>query len=131
MCGRPESRYCYSAGIVYNNFPWPDPTAAQRAAIEAVASGVLAARATYPDETLANLYDPNLIPPLLANAHWTLDRAVDAAYERRRFTTEADRLLFLFERYQVLIPAAIWPDSNVSRCGSGVSDPVCLHAGGG
>jgi hypothetical protein len=30
VCGRLESRYRYSAGIVYNNYPWPDSTSGKR-----------------------------------------------------------------------------------------------------
>jgi hypothetical protein len=58
-CGRLESRYRYSAAIVYNNFPWPDaPTEAQKAAIEAAAQAVLDARTQFPGSTVADLYDP-------------------------------------------------------------------------
>ena len=114
VCGRLKSDYRYSAGIVYNNFPWPDPTPAQRAGIEAAAASVLAARAEFPDETLANLYDPNLMPPALARAHRTLDRAVDAAYGRRAFSNEAERLSFLFERYQAL-SAPLAPPTTLRR----------------
>lgn len=103
VCGRLESRYRYSAGIVYNNFPWPDaPTDKQREAIETAAQGVLDARAAFPDSTLADLYDPTTMPPALVKAHQTLDRAVDAAYGKRKFTSDAERVAFLFERYQHL-----------------------------
>jgi len=110
VCGRLESRYRYSAGIVYNNFPWPDaPSAQQREAIETAAQGVLDARAAFPDSTLADLYDPTTMPPLLVKAHQALDRAVDAAYGKRKFDTDAERVAFLFECYQhltSLLPAA-------------------------
>ncbi|MBY0333458.1 MAG: hypothetical protein K2X49_22600 [Acetobacteraceae bacterium] len=103
VCGRLESRFRYSAGIVYNNFPWPDPTPAQRARIEATAQGILDARAAHPGATLADLYDPVAMPPDLAAAHASNDRAVDAAYgQPRGFPTEAARLAFLFARYQDL-----------------------------
>jgi hypothetical protein len=101
VCGRLESRYRYSAGIVYNNFPWPESDK-QREAIEAAAQGVLDARAAFPDSTLADLYDPVTMPPALVKAHQALDRAVDAAYGRRSFATDADRVAFLFDRYQHL-----------------------------
>ena len=109
VCGRLESRYRYSAGIVYNNFPWPDiskqvsksasqqvsKSASQQVskseidapsdvkhylAIEAAAQGVLDARAQFPDATLADLYDPLTMPPTLVKAHTALDKTVDAAY---------------------------------------------------
>lgn len=103
VCGRLESRYRYSAGIVYNNFPWPEPTDKQRAVIEVAAQGVLDARAKYPTSTLADLYDPLTMPPELVKAHQALDRVVDAAYGRTNFKTEAERVAFLFERYQQLV----------------------------
>ena len=102
VCGRLESRYRYSAGIVYNNFPWPEPDASRQAAIEAAGQGVLDARAKFPQATLADLYDPLTMPPELVKAHQALDRAVDAAYGRTAFATEAERVAFLFERYQQL-----------------------------
>ena len=102
VCGRLKSDYRYSAGIVHNNYPWPDPAPAQRQAIEAAAQGVLGARAGFPGETLATLYDPNLMPAALVRAHRALDRAVDTAYGRRVFAAETERLSFLFERRQAL-----------------------------
>jgi hypothetical protein len=162
VCGRLESRYRYSAGIVYNNFPWPKlsdsltvrtersrpqagevevqteqpstsalrayaqdernrgagPLGKHRDAIEAAAQGVLDARTQFPDATLADLYDPLSMPPPLVKAHQALDRAVDAAYiaaekaagrKPPKFTSDAERVAFLFERYQALtslLPAA-------------------------
>jgi hypothetical protein len=108
-CGRLKSDFRYSAGIVYNNFPWPEsPSDKQRAAIEAAAQGVLDARAQFPQSSLADLYDPLTMPPALVKAHQVLDAAVDAAYGRRSFRNDAERVAFLFERYQAitsLLPA--------------------------
>ncbi|MEO6079362.1 MAG: DNA methyltransferase [Steroidobacteraceae bacterium] len=101
-CGRLKSDYRYSKDIVYNNFPWPDPNDAQREAISQAAQGVLDARAAHPDSTLADLYDPLTMPPDLLKAHQKLDRAVDAAYGRKDFKTEVERVAFLFECYQAL-----------------------------
>jgi hypothetical protein len=154
-CGRLESRYRYSAGIVYNNFPWPDlpsPTgrgiegegttveygtdspsspalppagegSKRRAAIEAAAQAVLDARAQFMlpspasgrgvggegeresianSASLADLYDPLTMPSALVKAHQQLDRAVDARYRKAAFANDAQRVEFLFERYQQL-----------------------------
>ncbi|MHB8137320.1 MAG: DNA methyltransferase [Smithellaceae bacterium] len=101
VCGRLKSDYRYSAGIVYNNYPWPEnPTDKQKQAIEVAAQGVLDARAQFPGSTLADLYDPLTMPPVLLKAHQTLDHAVDAAYGKTNFKTEAERVAFLFELYQ-------------------------------
>ena len=101
VCGRLKSDYRYSKDIVYNNFPWPEnPTEKQKQAIETAAQDVLDARAQFPESTLADLYDPLTMPPVLLKAHQTLDRAVDAAYGKTNFATEAQRVAFLFELYQ-------------------------------
>ena len=79
-CGRLKSDYSYSNTVVYNNFPWPEPTEAQRAKIEQTAQGILDARALYPDCSLADLYDEATMPPELRTAHQKNDRAVMEAY---------------------------------------------------
>ncbi|MDD3083025.1 MAG: class I SAM-dependent DNA methyltransferase, partial [Desulfobacterales bacterium] len=110
VCGRLESRYRYSAGIVYNNFPWPEnPGDKQKQAIETAAQAVLDARGQFPDASLADLYDPLTMPPVLFKAHQALDKAVDAAYGKKSFASEAARVAFLFELYQkyaVQLPVA-------------------------
>ena len=80
VCGRLEMRYRYSKDVVYNNFPWPTPTEAQRAKIEQTAQEILDARALYPDASLADLYDELAMPPELRRAHQHNDRAVMEAY---------------------------------------------------
>jgi hypothetical protein len=96
-----DSTYRYSKDIVYNNFPWPEkPTEKQKQTIEAAAQAVLNARAQFPESTLADLYDPLTMPPVLLKAHQQLDRAVDSAYGKINFQTEAQRVAFLFELYQ-------------------------------
>ncbi len=111
VCGRLKSDYRYSAGIVYNNFPWPAgsadvpvrmPTRTSAVPVETAAQAVLDARAQFPQSTLADLYDPLTMPPVLVKAHQALDRAVDACYRKAAFTSDAQRVEFLFERYQQL-----------------------------
>ena len=85
------------------------PTDARSSAIEVAAQAVLDTRAQFPGSTLADLYDPLTMPPALLKAHQKLDAAVDAAYGRRGFKTDAERVAFLFElyqRYTSLLPAA-------------------------
>lgn len=103
VCGRLESRFQYSAQLVYNNFPWPqDPTDAQKAAVEDAAQAVLDARAKFPNQTLADLYDPLAMPKPLRDAHRALDKAVDRCYRRAPFDTERARVEYLFDLYQQL-----------------------------
>jgi len=99
--GRLESRYRYSSGIVYNNYPWPEnPSEKQKQTIETTAQAVLDARAQFPGASLADLYDPLTMPPVLLKAHQHLDKTVDTAYGKTNFKTEAERVAFLFELYQ-------------------------------
>ena len=101
VCGRLESRYRYSASIAYNNFPWPqNPTKKQTETIKTAAQAVLDARATYPDSTLADLYDPITMPAPLLKAHQKLDHSIDRAYRPAPFPDEATRVAFLFAQYQ-------------------------------
>ena len=99
-CGRLKSDYRYSKDIVYNNFPWPEEiTDKQRLKIEQKAQQVLDARNHYPNNSLASLYQ-TYMPPELVDAHYALNKAVDAAYSKQAFTTDAKRMEFLFELYE-------------------------------
>ncbi len=101
LCGRIKSDFRYSNEIVYTNFPWPEnPSEKQIAAIETAAQKVLDARLQFPNSSLADLYDPLTMPPLLTKAHNELDKAVDLAYRPQPFATEAKRMEFLFELYE-------------------------------
>lgn len=104
VCGRLKSDYQYSGATVYNTFPWPTPTEAQRARIEQTAQAILDARALYPDCSLADLYDEVTMPPELRKAHQQNDRAVMEAYGMPvGQTTETSCVADLMRRYQELI----------------------------
>ena len=101
--GRLKSDYRYSIGLVYNTFPPPLGISSESADIvklEATANAVLQARAEHSDATLANLYDPDLMPPKLRRAHQALDRAVDRLYRRSGFASERERVEHLFMLYE-------------------------------
>nr|MBQ5605126.1 class I SAM-dependent DNA methyltransferase [Bacteroidales bacterium] len=104
VCGRLEMRYRYSKDVVYNNFPWPEVSEAQKAKIEQTAQAILDARALYPDSSLADLYDEVTMPPELRRAHQQNDRAVMEAYgfPVSRDFTESDCVARLFEMYKQL-----------------------------
>ena len=103
VCGRIKSDYRYSKDIVYNNFPWPTPTDAQKAKIEKTAQAILDARNLYPDCSLADLYDEVAMPVELRRAHQENDKAVMEAYGFNwKNMTEADIVAALFKLYQVL-----------------------------
>ncbi len=101
ICGRLKSDYRYSKDIVYNNYPWPEnPTDKQIKVIETSAQKVLDVRLQFPNSSLADLYDPLTMPPILVKAHNDLDKSVDLAYRSQAFTSEANRMIFLFELYE-------------------------------
>ena len=103
VCGRLKSDYRYSKDVVYNNFPWPNPTDEQKAKIEQTAKAILDARALYPDSSLADLYDELTMPVELRKAHQDNDRAVMAAYGFPVKTmTESQCVAELFKLYQEL-----------------------------
>lgn len=100
-CGRLESRFRYSNTIVYNNYPWPEnPSDKQIKAIENAAQKVIDARAEFPNNSLADLYDPLTTPASLVKAHNELDKVVDLAYRSQPFGSSAKRMEFLFELYE-------------------------------
>ena len=106
VAGRLESRYRYSSGLVYNNFPWPNADGGQRKRVEEKARAVLAARAPHlPPRslgTLADIYDPLAMPRDLLRAHAELDRAVEKCYRSEPFHSDRERIEFLFSLYEKL-----------------------------
>lgn len=114
--GRLESRYRYSSGLVYNTFPWPDSTPAQRAKIEKLAQAILDERAAHKLASLADLYDPDTMPGKLRKAHHALDLAVDKLYRLTPFASNRDRVEYLFGRYEALVnPLAREAERQIKR----------------
>jgi len=110
VCGRLESRYRYSNGLVYNNYPWPEaPSAKQRTVVEKAAQGVQDARKKFPEATLADLYGPLTMPPALVKAHAELDQAVDLCYRSQPFQNDRQRVEQLFALYEKLAAPLIAP----------------------
>ncbi len=102
VCGRIKSDYRYSNDIVFCNFPWCDPTPEQKAKIEETAQAILDARAMFPNDSLADLYDEAVMPQQLRKAHQANDVAVMKAYglSTKGDVTEAGCVAFLFEKYR-------------------------------
>lgn len=107
VAGRMKSDYQYSGNIVYNNFPWPNPTPEQKARIEQTVQAILDARALYPDCSLADLYDEVTMPPELRKAHQQNDRAVMMAYGFwGKLNTESECVAELMRMYQKLVESS-------------------------
>ncbi len=89
--------------MVYNPFPWPDaPDDKAKDKIRKLAQAVLDARANHPTSTLADLYDPDTMPPDLRKAHRALDEVVDKLYRKEAFANDRERVEHLFMRYEKL-----------------------------
>jgi hypothetical protein len=101
--GRLKNDYRYSAGLVLNTFPWPSASDQQRGKIESLAQAVLDVRASFKSSTLADLYDPDVMPPELRKAHHALDVAVDRLYRRPSFSGDRERVEHLFTLYEQMI----------------------------
>ena len=97
--GRLKSDYRYSIGLVYNTFPMP-PKGVDLSKLEPLAQAVLDARSSHPGATLADIYDPDLMPPDLRRAHQAIDRAVDRLYRAKGFASEHERVEHLFMLYE-------------------------------
>ena len=104
VCGRLGNGYRYSVGMVYNNFPWPNPTKEQKEKIEKTAQLILDARKKYQDASLSDLYDVVAMPPELRKAHYLNDMAVWEAYGKKwSIKSESDCVAYLMKMYQELI----------------------------
>ena len=116
--GRLKSDYRYSIGLVYNTFPAPEVHAERLRRLEPYADAVLTARAAHPDATLADLYDPDLMPVDLRRTHRALDGAVDRLYRRSSFSSDRERvehLLSLYEKMMVPLAANVRPKRRRRR----------------
>ena len=103
VAGRLKSDYRYSASLVYNNFPWPNPTEEQKEKIERTAQAILDARANHPDSLLADLYDETFMPQDLRKTHEANDKAVMAAYGFKSTVSESEIVAELFKLYESLV----------------------------
>ena len=106
-CGRLKSDYRYSKDLVYNNYPFPKNVSDKnRITVEEKAQNILDIRASFPNSSLADLYDPLAMPPKLKKAHHELDRAVDKCYTKRTFKSDKERIEFLFGLYEEYVSEA-------------------------
>jgi len=103
VAGRLKSDYRYSAVICYNTFPFPDINQEQKQELERNVYAVLGEREKHSEKTLAQLYDPDKMPEGLREAHHQLDLAVERCYRSKPFTSDEERLEFLFKLYEQMI----------------------------
>jgi hypothetical protein len=104
--GRLKSDFRYSIGIVYNTFPWPDASQSASETIQTLVQAVLDARVAHKNATLADLYDPDVMPIDLRKAHRALDQVVDRLYRTEPFTSDLERVEHLFSLEKSVAPLA-------------------------
>ncbi len=98
--GKLKTDYRYSAKLCYNTFPFPDITLKQKENLNLYVFAILDERAKHPEKTMAQLYDPDKMPKGLKQAHGELDRAVEQCYRLQPFTSDTERLEYLFKLYE-------------------------------
>lgn len=98
--GKLKTDYRYSAKLCYNTFPFPDITLKQKENLNLYVFAILDERAKHPEKTMAQLYDPDKMPKGLKQAHEELDRAVERCYRLQPFTSDTERLEYLFKLYE-------------------------------
>lgn len=101
--GKLETRYRYSAKLCYNTFPFPDISTKQKETLNLYVFAILDERAKHPEKTMAQLYDPDKMPAGLRKAHQELDRAVEQCYRLQPFTSDTERLEYLFKLYEEMV----------------------------
>ena len=100
VAGRMKSDIQYSNEIVYNNFPWPENLKEkQKSQVIKAAHSLLEVRDQFTKSSLAAIYDPQTMPPILLRAHQALDKAVDLCYRPQPFVNDSKRIEFLFTLY--------------------------------
>ncbi len=113
--GRMKSDFSYSPGLVYNTFPWPDLTDDDEGRLDVLAQAVLDSRAHHAGATLADLYDPNVMPADLRKAHRALDLAVDRLYRKSPFDSDRERVEHLFALYEKMTAGLLTTPAKTSR----------------
>ena len=105
VAGRMKSDYRYSSKLCYNTFPWPTTSDSTNLELSEPVFGILDAREQFPELTLADLYDPDKMPPVLREAHHEMDLVVERCYRKKPFTNDEERLEYLFKLYEKMIEA--------------------------
>jgi hypothetical protein len=113
VTGRLKSDYQYGIGLVYNTFPMPPVKDLKK--LEPHAQAILDARAKFPDATLAELYDPDIMPAALRKAHIANDKAVDKLYRRSGFKSERERVEHLFMLYEKMTAGMLAAEKKTKK----------------
>jgi hypothetical protein len=99
VCGKIKTDYRYSSTLGWNTFPVPTLTDSDKTALTTCAENILLVREAHFPATIADLYDPDKMPPDLREAHEHNDEVLEHIYIGRRFRNDTERLENLFDLY--------------------------------
>ena len=97
--GKLKTDYRYSS-LVYNSFPFPKINEEQKERLSALAENILLTRENHTEMTLGEMYNPESMPQDLKYAHQAMDIAVEQCYRPEPFTSDEERLEYLFKLYE-------------------------------
>lgn len=100
VCGKLATRIRYSSSIGYNSFPFPKINEEQKERLSALAENILFTRENHTEMTLGEMYNPESMPLDLKLAHQAMDIAVEQCYRPEPFTSDEERLEYLFKLYE-------------------------------
>ena len=103
VSGKLEMRIRYSNTLVYNTFPFPHISKQRKQELTQCTLNIIDERLKYSEKTLAELYDPDKMPDGLKEVHHQNDLAVDRCYRRTAFSSDEERLEYLFKLYEKMI----------------------------
>jgi len=103
LCGRTRTDLQYSNTLCYNTFPIDAPSEESKEELSHLSMEIIAAREKFSHKSYSDLYDPDIMPLELVDAHKNLDKYVDSLYRKEPFASDNDRLPFLLEKYEKMI----------------------------
>jgi hypothetical protein len=115
VCGKIKTDYRYSNTLGWNTFPVPKLTDKNKADLTHCAEDILLARETHFPATIADLYDPEIMPADVRAAHERNDETLERIYIGRRFRNDTERLEELFELYTKMVGSKDGQDKRLNR----------------
>ena len=101
--GRLKSDYRYSSFFSYHTFPVPIISKQRKEELTQCTLKIIDERLKHSEKTLADLYDPDKMPEGLKEAHRQNDLAVELCYRSTPFSSDEERLEYLFKLYEKMI----------------------------
>ena len=101
--GKLKTDFRYSGKLCYNTFPFLNISKQRKEELTQCALKIIDERLKHSEKTLAELYDPDKMPEGLREAHHQNDLAVERCYRSNPFSSDEERLEYLFKLYETMI----------------------------